>query len=217
MYNPKMNFILEGAPATGKSTVSKFLAEHHGFYRIAEVNELFPDRPDPEPEYWYCERQLDRCELARVHQKSILDGDLFQPVWFSWIYPDRGFADWSKSLGFFQSHAESIVLPSNVAHLHIDDVERFERERGREKLRGRNQEQFLLKWSRYSDFGAPQTALFEAMSREYPGWVISLEVIELQSTVRRLLEVHPVTPPTPSEFTRWLADWLGNNSSDSYR
>lgn len=212
-----MNFILEGAPATGKSTVSKFLAEHHGFYRIAEVNELFPDRPDPEPEYWYCERQLERCELARAHPQSILDGDLFQAVWFSWIYPDRGFADWSQPMSFFQSHAESIVLPSKVAHLHIDDLERFKREKGRETLRGHNHEQFLQKWSRYADFSGPHTALFRAMSREYPGWVISLDVIHLERTAQRLLEVHPVTPPPTDEFTRWLANWLGNNRSDSYR
>ena len=111
-------------PATGKSTTAKHLAEYHEFFRVAEVNELFASRPDPEPEFWYCERQIERCELATKNQDSVLDGDPFQTVWFSWFYPDRGFSDWPKLMDYFVAHAYAITLSTLYTYMHIETDKR---------------------------------------------------------------------------------------------
>jgi adenylate kinase family enzyme len=212
-----MIITLEGAPATGKSTIAKHLAQCHGFFRVPEVNELFPDRPKSEPEYWYCERQIDRLNLATTHINSVLDGDAFQAVWFSWLYPDRGFADWSRSMEFFRANVHAITLPSFYAHLHASDSERYEREKGREEARGRSHDQFVRKWSRYVDFQAPHKALFDAMSRQYPGWVVSLKAADVEVLAEKLLSTTSGDPPDAIEFVEWLGDWLGSNNSEDFR
>ena len=59
-----MIIALEGAPATGKSTVAGHMAEHHGATCIEEVNILF-DRPNLESLHWYFEQELERMALAQ--------------------------------------------------------------------------------------------------------------------------------------------------------
>ena len=212
-----MIITLEGAPATGKSTTAEHLAEYHGFFRVAEVNELFAQRPNPEPEYWYCERQIERCGLAAKNQDSVLDGDPFQAAWFSWLYPNRGFSDWSKVMNYFVAHAHAITLPTFYAYMHIDTDERYQREQAREQARGHSHERFLRKWARYEDMPAPQQALFDAISAQYPGWVVSLETVNLRRVVRTLQATQPAESPKPVEFTCWLADWLSQNNPDDFR
>jgi adenylate kinase family enzyme len=212
-----MIITLEGAPATGKSTIAKHLAQCHGLFRVPEVNELFPDRPRPEPEYWYCERQIDRLNLATTHVNSVLDGDAFQAIWFSWLYPDRGFAHWSRSMEFFRARVRAITLPSFYAYLHASDSERYGREKDRERARGRSHDQFVRKWSRYVDFQAPHKALFDAMSREYPAWVVSLETTDVEASAEKLLSTTSGDPPGTIEFIEWLGAWLGSNDSEDFR
>lgn len=108
-----MIIMLEGLTAAGKSTVAKLPASEYGFYRVQEVNELFPIRPNPEPINWYLERQIERSAIARIHRNCVLDGDIFQVAWLSWIYPERGFST------SFVSGAESAV--ENVLHDHVVD------------------------------------------------------------------------------------------------
>lgn len=212
-----MHILFEGAPATGKSTVAKHLALHHGFYRVPEVNEMFPRRPVPEPQYWYCARQLDRCRRARQHSKSILDGDPLQGVWFSWMYPERGFPVWSQSLSYFESQIDSVFLPYGYIHLRVDESVRYERERVRERDRGHSHEQFLSKWQRYADFSGPQAALIDAMRREYPGWVFSVEAAEFADTVQKILDLEFGAAPSAADFVGWLRDWLSNHYATDYR
>ncbi|MEM7019996.1 MAG: hypothetical protein AAF512_21985 [Pseudomonadota bacterium] len=212
-----MIIALEGAPAVGKSTTAKYLAKEHGFYRVPEVNELFPTRPDPEPKDWYRARQLERFEIAAANQNSVLDGDPFQAIWFSWLYPGRGFADWSEVMAYFQAHAESIPLPSFYGFLYIDSEVRYERERGREMKRGHSHERFLQKWNRYADITGPHQAIFEAMAVEYPGWVVSLKTNDLPQVVNALLNTQPPEPTDPRDFTMWLASWLHANSPRNFR
>jgi hypothetical protein len=212
-----MIITLEGAPATGKSTIAKHLAQSHGFFRVPEVNELFPDRPRPEPEYWYRERQIDRLNLATTHVNSVLDGDAFQAIGFSWLYPDRGFAHWPRSMAFFRANVHAITLPSFYAYLHASDSERYGREKDRERARGRSHDQFVRKWSRYVDFQAPHKALFDAMSREYPAWVMSLETTDVEASAKKLLSTTSGDPPDAIEFIEWLGAWLGSNDSEDFR
>lgn len=87
MYKPIICF--EGPNGIGKTAMSKLL---EGTYNIIpKVNQLFT-RMYPEPKYWYYERQVERYELCiNSNQKSILDGDIFQPIWYNWVcnYPAK--------------------------------------------------------------------------------------------------------------------------------
>ncbi|XOV83799.1 MAG: hypothetical protein ACFHXK_01535 [bacterium] len=212
-----MIITFEGAPAVGKTTVAKRLASEHGYVRIPEVNELFPERPSPEPEYWYCERQLDRCQTALKYENSILDGDPFQAVWFSWIYPNRGFADWSTSLRYFIANAHRITLPSCYVYLCIEPDERFRREKEREYARGPTYEQFLNKWNLYADFQGPQQALFDAIKGKFPGWIHTTMTRKSGETVAELASLAPATAPAVDMYLSWLSDWLKDNNSDDFR
>jgi len=212
-----MIITLEGAPAVGKSTVANELATRHGYFQVAEVNQLFPTRPAPEPEAWYCQRQLDRCKMASAHEDSVLDGDPFQAVWFDWLYPDRGFSHWSNAMAFFIANAQSITLPSFYAYLHIDTCERYRREHSREQARGHTREQFLRKWDKYVDFQRPQQSLYTAMAEEYPGWVCSIVTEDLTKVVDELISTRPPPAPTSASFMAWLADWLSATKADDFR
>jgi hypothetical protein len=212
-----MIIALEGPPATGKSTTAKRLASDHGFFLVPEVNELFPTRPAPEPAYWYAARQIERCELASNNQDSVLDGDPFQAAWFSWLYPERGFPEFSAAMAYFLDNADSMILPSFYTYMYVDAETRYERERGREKARGHDDRQFSRKWNRYADMLAPQRAIFDAIAKAYPGWVVTIEAKELESVIRVLLGVQPPKPPEPVEFIAWFANWLKRNKSRDFR
>ncbi len=83
----------EGPPAAGKSTISKALADNQKAFVIPEVNLLF-DRPDNVTENWFLSRQVERWEIGIKEKEKyewiIFDGDLFQPLWFNWIFEDEG-------------------------------------------------------------------------------------------------------------------------------
>ena len=90
-----MTIVLEGPPAAGKSTISRSLQSAGDYYVIPEVNMLF-QRPQLEPENWYLDRQVCRWEIGMRQEESysgvIFDGDIFQPLWFNWIFSDE---DWN--------------------------------------------------------------------------------------------------------------------------
>ena len=83
---------LTGAPAVGKSTTATAMVADHRAFVVPEVNKLFA-RPKNEPKSWYLERQVARWEMGLCQANNfdwiIFDGDLFQPLWFSWIFHDE--------------------------------------------------------------------------------------------------------------------------------
>lgn len=77
----------EGPSGIGKTTMCKLLSTD--FNIVPEVNLLF-NRPKKAAKYWYHERQVERYELCyQSNRPSILDGDIFQPIWYNWVcnYP----------------------------------------------------------------------------------------------------------------------------------
>ncbi len=79
-----MIICFEGPSAVGKTSMCQLLQED--FQIVAEVNELF-EKEEGVGKFWYFERQIDRyalCKNSKVN--SILDGDVFQPLWYNWIY-----------------------------------------------------------------------------------------------------------------------------------
>ncbi|MEM9548973.1 MAG: hypothetical protein AAGA77_23505 [Bacteroidota bacterium] len=77
----------EGPSGIGKTTLCNILSNQ--FNIVPEVNLLF-QRTGSESKYWYHERQIERYELCKKStSSSILDGDIFQPIWYNWVckYP----------------------------------------------------------------------------------------------------------------------------------
>lgn len=84
MKTDSITICFEGPSAVGKSTVAQLLSD--SFLVVPEVNLMYQRPPTPS-HFWYFERQLDRYALCTQNpQNSILDGDVFQPVWYNWIY-----------------------------------------------------------------------------------------------------------------------------------
>jgi hypothetical protein len=79
----------EGASAVGKTTTADCFKTTGGAFVVPEVNLLF-ERPEDAPPEWYFERQVQRWQIAQeqssFYRLVILDGDLFQPLWYSWAY-----------------------------------------------------------------------------------------------------------------------------------
>ena len=92
----------EGPSAVGKTTLCKLLAQRYNI--VPEVNLLF-DRPEEEEKNWYNEKQVERYELCMTSERSsILDGDVFQPIWYNWVckYPTE-FLSKTETHDFYRS------------------------------------------------------------------------------------------------------------------
>lgn len=77
----------EGPSGVGKTTLCAALKD--AFNIVPEVNLLF-ERTGDESKLWYYGRQIDRYQrCVNAGEKSILDGDVFQPIWYNWVcgYP----------------------------------------------------------------------------------------------------------------------------------
>lgn len=73
-----------GASAIGKTTLCQSFSNTHTI--IPEANILFKDEKR-EGDFWYYEKQVERFQLAISSRRdAIFDGDIFQPIWYNWIY-----------------------------------------------------------------------------------------------------------------------------------
>ena len=74
----------EGPSGVGKTAMCNLFSQTN--HIIPEVNQLF-QRNQGENKYWYLEKQVERYKLCNdSNLGAILDGDIFQPIWYNWIY-----------------------------------------------------------------------------------------------------------------------------------
>ncbi len=79
-----MIICFEGPSAVGKTHLCELL--HDSFTIVPEVNLLF-SREEEASKFWYYEKQVERYQMAlQSPQDTILDGDVFQPLWYNWAY-----------------------------------------------------------------------------------------------------------------------------------
>lgn len=160
-----MIICFEGAPAVGKSTTSQAMAKYHKAFVVPEVNLLFA-RPQDEPECWYLNRQVARWEIG-IRQLDnfdwiIFDGDLFQPLWFSWIYRNEGWVQLEDSAKFYREQVVKgrIAFPDIYFLLYTSNEQRRQRELKRGRERGRDEDKIRKKIERYEKLVEPQKQYF---------------------------------------------------------
>jgi len=134
----------EGPSGIGKTSLCQFLA--HQYNIIPEVNLLF-ERPENASKYWYHERQVERFERCRNSNfTSILDGDIFQPIWYNWVcdYPPE-FLSKVETHDFYRSKLKegSIAFPDLYIIFHVDEKELMLRKDKDKTRRRRNFEKHL--------------------------------------------------------------------------
>ena len=134
----------EGPSGIGKTTMCQLLSEE--FNIVSEVNLLFK-RPANEPKYWYHDRQVERYSLCeKSNRTSILDGDIFQPIWYNWVcnYPSN-FLPKKEMHTFYKTQLaeEKMTFPNLYIIFHVEEKELWVRKERDTTRRRRNFEKHL--------------------------------------------------------------------------
>ena len=142
MNQPAICF--EGPSGIGKTTMCNLLLDQ--FTIIPEVNLLFK-RIGDEPKFWYYDRQVDRYQIhEKSNKKSILDGDIFQPIWYNWVcnYPSN-FASKEEVHRFYKTNLleGKIAFPDLYIIFYCDEMELRSRKENDKTRKRRNFEKHL--------------------------------------------------------------------------
>jgi thymidylate kinase len=205
---------LEGASAIGKTTTCREIEKRYNAYVVPEVNLLF-QRPNPEPQKWYIERQVERWQIANEKLKSydlvLLDGDVFQPIWYNWIYNE-----YHNSLLFLkefyatQIKAQNVGFPDVYIHLSTNEKELRKRKENDTTRRRGNFEKHL-------SLTEPQKRYFQIMNNICPDLVHFIDAVSIEKNVKGIIDV--LFSLTNSKSNRYsislfndLMDWLMKNN-----
>ncbi len=203
MKNLKICF--EGPSAVGKTTLCQQFANSHEI--IPEVNLLF-QRGEDENRYWYLERQVDRFKLATESPRpAIFDGDIFQPVWYNWIYRDRpNQLNQEEILNFYQTRIRSkeIKFPDVYFVFHASEFllrQRKERDHGRKRRH----------FEKHLRLIEPQQEYFHFLKEATHIQVEFIEFSDLHSTyaeVNAVLNGFSATDSDHEEALDFIGEWL---------
>lgn len=208
-----MVITFEGAPAVGKSTIAGKLSDLHGCYTVPEVNKLF-GKENRISDLWYYQKQVERWNLAINNQVnsvfSILDGDIFQPIWFSVLFPNENWGSFKQKVDFYSEMLDrkNIDFPNKYVYFHIAEGVRAEREIERSLLLGRSEEAIERKISRYSDFASLQGEYFADLQKEFPALVVFLELSNVDCSSRDILSFSESAQYPSKEIFQFMVDWV---------
>ncbi|CAM1344500.1 DEAD/DEAH box helicase family protein [Tenacibaculum amylolyticum] len=176
----KLTIILEGASGIGKTTLCKKL--QNNYKTIPEVNQLF-ERTNNSDNYWYLKKQIERFKIGNTSNiTTIFDGDLFQPIWYNWIYNyPKEFLSAEKTHEFYKENIknQNIQFPDLYIVFYCSEEELRRRKNSDKTRLRRNFEKHLL-------FIKPQIAYFEYIQKFTPINVKFIEYTDLESTYEKV-------------------------------
>lgn len=163
---------LEGPSAVGKSTLAQVLADRIGARVVPEVNQLY-ERPADADDAWYLARQQDRWQLAAqaslAGQVAVLDGDVFQPLWYGWAY---GFAEHlplHDLLAFYRPRLISGLMGFPLRYVLLQaGTDELRQRKAHDPTRSRRN------FERHLQLVAPLQRYFQALERVCPARVLPL-------------------------------------------
>ena len=204
-----MKLVFEGAPAVGKSTVSKALKNHHHCQVVPEVNVLFGKEMDTH--LWYYEKQVERWNLATVgaEKLSVLDGDIFQPVWFKTLFSDEDWGSYEEMIEFYLAMLKDkrISFPDKYVFFYIDEKTRAARERKRSEKRGKSADHIRQRIERYRKLAVQQYDYFLKLSDAFPDLVVFIESSDISTSVDNVLSLSLPHNYKDSDIFQFILDW----------
>lgn len=205
----KLNISFEGASGIGKTTLCERFKNTYSV--IPEVNLLFK-RSGKEDRYWYLEKQVERFDLGnKASQTAIFDGDIFQPLWYNWIYHyPAHFLSEIEIHSFYEHKIKSgeILFPDLYIIFHIHEAILRERKEGDKKRQRRNFEKHL-------EFIKPQIKYFQFLKEFTRINVEFVEFLDLKTTfeqVDSIIRKTDVSKKNDILEYQIIQSWIKNNT-----
>lgn len=206
---------LEGASAVGKTTTATCFKASDGVFIVPEVNLLFEKRENASAE-WYFERQVERWRIAQeqsaIHRLVILDGDPFQPLWYSWAYHFLGWQSLDFMEQFYQPKIQNKTLgfPDRYFIFSANEAE-LRKRKDRDTTRQRRGFETHLRMIE------PQRRYFRAMQAFSPPRVLFLETETIEANMEFILKnISGLAKPNENEsdelFDQMIV-WLRENEA----
>ncbi|EZH75868.1 hypothetical protein ATO12_03500 [Aquimarina atlantica] len=173
----------EGPSAIGKTQLSKQLNKTSVI--IPEVNVLFKGE-EKKDTFWYYKKQIERYQLSlESDEMSILDGDIFQPLWYNWIYcyPAEFYSKEETHAFFLKAIRENRICFPDLYILFETTVNKLKERKKNDLTRSRRNFEKHLKMIQ------PQRKYFAFLKEKTDINVEFVEYDDLESTKRRVLEI----------------------------
>lgn len=200
-----MIICFEGPSAIGKTTLAKALKEH--FIHVPEVNLLFQNEV-PNSDYWYYEKQVERYQMCKdAAQSSILDGDVFQPLWYNWIYDfPPEFLSLEALVDFYMEQIKKGRLRFPDLYIIFEtSLENLQnRRRGDTTRKRRNFEKHLK-------LIEPQKAYFKQLQLETTINVQFVNYNTVETTLKQVvqqIQAAIIEPQNATETLQIMTDWI---------
>ncbi len=106
----------------------------------------------------------------------ILDGDPFQPLWYSWVFSDAETAASTDEIRAFYTravHSGRIRFPDCYVHFHADGETLLQRRLVRDAAEG--EATITMKFHKWQRMSVPVQRYFEHLSAQFPDRVLFIE------------------------------------------
>ena len=143
----------------------------------------------------------------------LLDGDVFQPLWYNWSYNFSGWQNLDTLRDFYRKHLldDSIRFPDAYVVLFSDETNlRKRKESDTTRTRGN--------FEKHLQFIEPTSRYFKEMNQLIPDYVRFVEAISIEDNVKSILEVaSSISTSSQQSISLNLFDdmieWLRNNKA----
>ena len=196
---------LEGPSGVGKTVMCELLSS--SFTIVPEVNLLF-QKSENDSKFWYHEKQVERYQLCQQsEQPALLDGDIFQPIWYNWVcdYPPE-FLSKKETHSFYKTKIleGKIVFPDVYIIFDTDEKELRKRKENDTTRQRRNFEKHLK-------IIQPLRRYYRFLEKETDLELRFIDYTDITQTKQKVVSVIEEITPRPIDqikvFTQ-IEDWI---------